>query len=389
MTDDLARAPRGAISAASPPPSSLPPASLPPASLVDGPWGGADEDVGAGDGGGEGGVGRNPWTQPPRKRVRRAGGQPSLEELIRRSRARLGGGLPGGSARPIWSYALVAFVLLWLVTTSCHQIDPQERAVITRFGRYAGTMGPGIGLTFPAPIDTVTRVNVDAIRSFDLPASGGQNLVLTGDQNIIDLAYSVRWSVRDPELYLFEFAEPEDTIREVAESAMREEVSQVTLDQAIGPMRSQIEARVASRMQAVLDRYHAGVAVQGIAIKQADPPQAVNDAFKEVSSAQQQAQAYLNNARSYSEQVVAAAQGAAAAFDKVYEAYRLAPEVTRQRMYYETMEAVLAKNNKVIVDTPGAAPYLPMPIPQPSSRGPALPGSATVQVQAAPAPGAQ
>ncbi len=133
-------------------------------------------------------------------------------------------------------------------------------------------------MTLPAPIDTVTRVNVDQIQDFDVPASGGQNLVLTGDQNIIDLAYSVRWSIRDPELYLFELADPEDTIREVAESAMREEMSRVTLDQAIGPMRGEIEARVATRMQALLERYHAGVVVQGVAIRQADPPAAVTDA---------------------------------------------------------------------------------------------------------------
>jgi modulator of FtsH protease HflK len=338
-----------------------------------GPWGGRGEGDGPAGGGKDGAPGngggkdepRNPWTQPPRKKPRApravgGGAQPSIEELIRRGRARFSGGLPTGG-RPIWGYALVAFVLLWLATTSVHRIDPQERGVITRLGRYAYTLKPGIGMTLPAPIDTVTRVNVDQIQNFDVPASGGQNLVLTGDQNIIDLAYSVRWSIRDPELYLFELADPEDTIREVAESAMREEMSRVTLDQAIGPMRSEIEARVATRMQGLLDRYHAGVVVQGVAVRQADPPQAVNDAFKDVSAAQQQAQAYLNNARAYAEQVTANAQAQAQAFDKVYDAYKMAPEVTKRRMYYETMEAVLAKTDKVIVDTPGANTYLPLP----------------------------
>jgi membrane protease subunit HflK len=333
-----------------------------PVSMTDGgPWGGGDgESSGDGDGGGKG----NPWTQPPRKRRGglRAAGQPSLDELIRISRARFGGGMPRGG-RPIWGYALAAFVALWLVTTSIHQIDPQERGVITRFGRYAGTLDAGIGLTLPAPIDVVTRVNVDQ-SSFDVPESGGRNLVMTGDKNVVDMAYTVRWSVRDPQLFLFELADPEDTIRAVAQSAMREETGRVTLDEAIGPLRSQIEARVAARLQSVLDRYHVGVAIQGIAIKQADPPQQVAEAFKDVSAAQQQAQAYLTNARAYAEQVGANAQAAAASFDKVYEAYKLAPEVTRKRMYYETMEAVLAKSNKVVVDTPGAAPYLPLPMPQ-------------------------
>ena len=331
-----------------------------------GPWGGQGEGEGPGGaapGGGDGGKEpRNPWTQPPRRKrgAPRGPNQPSIEELIRRGRERFSGGLPSGG-RPIWGYALAAFVLLWLATTSVHRIEPQERGVVTRLGRYVATLKPGIGMTLPAPIETVTRVNVDQIQSFDVPASGGQNLVLTGDQNIVDLAYSVRWSIRDPELYLFELAEPEDTIREVAESAMREELSRVTLDQAIGPMRGEIEARVAARMQALLDRYHAGVVVQGVAIRQADPPPAVTDAFKDVSAAQQQAQAYLNNAHAYAEQVTANAQAQAQAFDKVYDAYKMAPEVTKKRMYYETMEAVLGKTDKVIVDTPGANTYLPLP----------------------------
>ena len=371
MIDDFARADRVDTS---------------PVSVTEGggPWGsGGDESADGGDGGRV-----NPWTQPPRKRRAglRAPGQPGLEELIRRSRARFGGGMPGG-ARPIWGYALAAFVALWLVTTSVHQIDPQERGVITRFGRYAGTLGPGLGLTMPAPVDVVTRVNVDQINSFDVPGSGGRNLVLTGDGNAIDLTYAVRWSVRDPELYLFEFAEPEDTIREVAESAMRGEIGHLTMDQAIGPLRSQIEVRVAARLQSILDRYHAGVVVQGVAIKQADPPQPVADAFKAVSAAQQQARADLNSAQSYAEQVNANALAAAAAFDKVYAAYKLAPDVTRKRMYYETMEAVLGKSDKIIVDTPGAANYLPIPIPQ--ARGaPARPAPDVPAPPPAPAPAA-
>ncbi len=346
----------------------------------DGPWG---EGGGPGkkpDSDAEGP--RNPWTQPPRRKpkVPRAEGQPSIEELFRRGRARISGGFGGGNGggfaggRPIWGYALAGFVVLWLLTTSFHRIDPQERGVITRFGRYAGTLKPGIGMTLPAPIDVVTRVNVDQIQSFDLPASGGPNLVLTGDQNIVDLAYSVRWSVRDPELYLFELAHPEDTIPEVGERAMREELSRVTLDQASGPMRGEIEARVAARMQALLDRYRAGVVVQGVAIRQADPPAAVNDAFKDVSAAQQDAQAAINNARRDAEQVTAGAQAQAQAFDKVYDAYKLAPEVTKKRMYYETMEAVLGKTDKVIVDTPGSNTYLPLPGLPPKKAAPAQGG---------------
>lgn len=349
-----------------------------------GPWGGggggSGGGSGSGSGGGNGGNGddggpRNPWSQPPRKRPGGGGKGPfqptALDEFIRKSRGRFGntgggggggGGMPTIGGRPIWIYGIALLVLLWVLGSSIHRIEPQERGVITRLGSYAGTMGPGLQFSFPAPIDQVTKIGVEDIRVKDIgsTAASAQNLMLTGDQNIIDLAYSVRWNIRDPELYLYELADPDDTVGEVAESAMRAEIARVSLDDAIGPQRSQIEARVAARMQEILNGYRAGVAIQGVAIKQADPPQQVNDAFKEVSAAQQTAQTYLNEARAYAQQLQAQAQGEAAAFDRVYEEYKLAPEVTRRRMYYETMEKVLAKTDKTVVEAPGVTPYLPL-----------------------------
>ena len=156
-------------------------------------------------------------------------------------------------------------------------------------------------------------------------------------------------------------AQPDETIREVAESAMRAVVSQVTLNDAMGDRRAEIEAQVAQNMQRILDSYRSGIQVQGIAIKQADPPDAVNDAFKQVTAAQQDAQSYINSANAYALQLRQKAQGEATAFDKVYEQYKLAPEVTRRRMYYETMEQVLSKVDKTIVEAPGVTPYLPLP----------------------------
>ena len=134
-----------------------------------------------------------------------------------------------------------------------------------------------------------------------------------------------------------------------------------SLDQAIGEGRGDIESRVTQTMQRILDAYRAGVVVQGVAIRQADPPQAVNEAFKKVTAAQQDAQSYINRANAYSLQLTQKAQGEAAAFDKVYEQYRLAPEVTRRRMYYETMERVLRQTDKTVIETPGVTPYLPLP----------------------------
>jgi modulator of FtsH protease HflK len=326
-----------------------------------GPWGGGGS--GGGDGGGLGP--RNPWSQPPRKRPpggKGPIGPSALDELLRRGKQRFGGGFPQQGGRPLWFWLVVGFILLWIVFTSVHRIEPGERGVVTRLGSYAGTLGPGMRFSFPAPIDVVTKVPVEDIRVKDIGSTSesSQNLMLTGDQNMIDLAYSVRWNVRDPELYLYELADPDDTVSEVAESAMRAEIARVTLNDAIGPQRSQIEGRVAQRMQEILDSYRAGIAVQGVAIKQADPPEAVNDAFKEVSAAQQTAQTYLNEARAYAQQLSAKAQGEAAAFDKVYEQYKLAPEVTRRRMYYETMEKVLAKTDKTVIEAPGVTPYLPL-----------------------------
>ena len=318
-----------------------------------GPWGGGSAD---GDGP------KGPWRPGAGKRP---AGPSALDALLQRGRARFGGGggpvgfeIGGG-----WRWAVLAVVLLWLAFTSSHVIGPQQRGVITRFGKYAGTLQPGLGFSLPAPIDLVTKLDVDNIHVIDIdsggPSANGQNLMLTGDENIIDLQYSVRWNIRDPELYLFELGDPDGTIREVAESAMREAIARVSLNDAIGSQRGQIEARVAQRTQELLDGYRAGVVIQGVAIKQADPPSEVNDAFKEVSAAQQTAQSYLNQARAYATQVTAKAEGEATAFDKVYAQYALAPEVTRRRMYYETMEKVLAKTDKTVVETP-VAPYLPI-----------------------------
>ncbi len=335
----------------------------------DGPWGG-------GSGGGDDNGPRNPWSPPPRQPGGQPAGPSALDELLRRGRERFGG--PGGGSgggfgggfgglktpdgRPLWLWAVGGLLLLWLLLTSVHRINPQERGVVTRFGSYNALLTPGMRFTLPAPIDTVRVINVEDIRVKDIGSTSpnSENLMLTGDQNLVDLAYSVRWNIRDPQLYLFQLADPDATVGDVAESAMRAEVARVALTDAIGPRRSEIEARVASRMQEILDSYRAGVVIQGVAIKQADPPAAVIDAFKEVSAAQQTAQTYINQANAYAQQLEAKAKGEAAAFDRVYAEYRLAPEVTRRRMYYETMEEVLARTDKTIVETPGLAPYLPL-----------------------------
>jgi len=332
-----------------------------------GPWGSS-----GGDGGdpppSEGG---GPWGEPPRRKrpsTPSGGSSPALDDFLRRSRERFsGGGFPGAPNRSIVTWVVLALVLAWLVFTSMHSIAPGQRGVVTRFGRYSATLGPGIGWTLPSPIDRVKKLDVENIQVVDLGSAATQDLMLTGDQNLIDIAYSVRWNIRTPELYLFELAQPDDTIREVAESAMRAVISRASLNDAMGDRRADIEAQVAQTMQQILDRYRSGIQIQGIAIKQADPPNEVNDAFKQVTAAQQDAKSYINQANAYALQITAKAQGDAASFDKVYEQYKLAPDVTRRRMYYETMEQVLSKVDKTIIEAPGVTPYLPLPQVQKSS----------------------
>ena len=330
-----------------------------------GPWGpsgGGGDEPPADDDNNAGG----PWGEPARK-GRRSVGRASvtpIEDLLRRGRMRFGGGGGGFPGRPNGSlilWVVVALVGLFLVATSFHVIAPEQRGVVTRFGRYSSTLGPGVGITFPAPIDRVQKVDVESIRSVDLGSQSSEDLVLTGDQNLLDIAYSVRWNVRTPELYLFQLSQPDEAIRQVAESAMRSVISQVTLQDAMGDKRSEIETQVADRMQKVLDAYRSGIDIQGVQIRKTDPPKEVEEAFKDVSAAQQDADAEVNRAEAYAQQILARAQGDAASFDKVYEQYRLAPEVTRRRMYYETMEQVLSKVDKTVVEAPGVTPYLPLP----------------------------
>jgi len=317
---------------------------------------------------------QGPWGGAPRRGKRTpvtddSSNSSSLEDFLRRSRARFGGGgggLPGKPNASLVMWAMAVLVALWVIFTSFHSISPGQRGVVSRFGRYVYTLGPGVGMTLPSPIERVRKIDVENIRNTDLGSAGGTDLMLTGDQNLLDIAYSVRWNIRTPELYLFQLAQPDETISEVAESAMRAVISQVSLNDAMGDRRAEIEDEVAKRMQTILDYYRSGIQIQGIAIKQADPPEAVNDAFKQVTAAQQDAQTSINNANAYALQLGQKAQGDATAFEKVYEQYKLAPEVTRRRMYYETMERVLKNVDKTIIEAPGVLPYQPLPPPRQS-----------------------
>lgn len=319
---------------------------------------------------------RNPWGEQPRPRPEprpKGGNAPDFDDFIRRSQERLrglggggsgSGGRPGGGERPNIPWGLIAgaVVLILVGTTSAYRVDAGERAVVTRFGKYSSTQGPGFHFKLPSPIDHVDKVQFEDIRTTEIGTADGdaENLMITGDQNIINIAYAVRWRLKNAEDSLFSVAALESTVRDATESAMREMIGRATLNNAIGPERAAIAEEVRERLQEILDGYDAGVLVQGIDINKADPPAAVDEAFKDVSAAQQDAEQYMNQARAYSQQVQAQAAGATAAFDKVYAEYKLAPEVTRKRMYMETMENVLKDVDKTVIEAPGVQTYLPL-----------------------------
>lgn len=282
---------------------------------------------------------------------------------------------PGGKS---WfPLAIGAILAVGIGLSSIHQVEPIEQATVTTLGRYSHTLQPGLHLTLPWPIQSVAVTDVTSIRSERIPGSAGtEKLILTGDQNLVDLSYLVRWNIKDLTQYRFQLAEPDETVREVAEAAMRANVAEQNLDQVLsGEGRAEIEAGVLERMQAVLDAYRSGIAVQGVEIERTGPPERVVEAFNDVSAAQQDAETEVNRARAYAQQVLARAEGDATAFDKIYAEYALAPEVTRRRLYYETMESVLADTDKTIIETDGVTPYLPLPEVQ-RRRAPAAAASA-------------
>ena len=344
------------------------------------PWGGSGKgDEPGGDGGsGAGGSGgpdgpRNPWlpggAEPGKRR------SASIEDIFKgrgpEGPRRAGGG-PGGPTfrlpeRPggkSWLPVIIGSVaLIWVAASSVHFVQPGEQAVVTWLGgKYSDTLDSGTNFTAPWPINMVEKENVTQIRSEEIPGTNTEKLILTGDQNLVDLSYVVRWNISNLTLYKYQLGDPRNALLEIGEAAMRAAVARKKLDEVLtGEGRAEIEQTVRERMQARLDAYRSGITVQGVEINKTDPPSRVEEAFKDVSSAQQDADAAVNRAQAIAQQVLARAQGDASEFNNIYAEYRLAPEVTRRRLYYETMESVLSKTDKTIVESGNVTPYLPLP----------------------------
>jgi modulator of FtsH protease HflK len=342
--------------------------------------------------------GGGPWGQGPSGGPH---GQPDLEEFLKRSQDRLKQVMPGGGSGLPGSFAfLIGVVLVSIIAfyTFTFTVGADELGVVMRFGKPTRQEPPGLHFRMPYPIEEVrlpkvTRQNIIEVgmRSgatghgfsgtvHDIPE---ESLMLTGDENIVDVDFVVFWRIKDAQEYLFNIQNPEITVKEVSESAMREIVGQSNIQPILTEARQKTEQGVQRLIQATLDFYRAGIRIDQVQLQKVDPPAQVIDAFRDVQAAradkerlQNEAAAYANRvvpeargdaerilqaARAYREQAVAEATGQTARFLKVYEEYKKAPEVTRTRMYLETMERVLGGADKIILDSKGGqgvVPYL-------------------------------
>ena len=355
-----------------------------------------------GQNGGGGGRGNNPWGQGGGGRGPGGpGGQgPDLDDLIRKGQERLKRVLPGGfgGGRGV-GLLLVLFLIIW-AASGIYSNKPGMRGVVTTFGDFAAITGEGLNYHLPYPIQSVEQVSVEQIHETKIDGTtlgmrGRSNseleetLMLTGDENIVDIKFSVFWRVSDPKDFLFNIERPQErTVRMAAESALRDVIGRTPIEQALTTGKGEIQGQTLELLQEVLDSYGAGILVNNVQLLEVDPPQQVIAAFRDVQAAEadrerirNEAQAYANKvipeargeaeklleqAKAYREQVVAQADGQANRFLSVYKAYQGAETVTKRRMYLETMEEVLAGMDKIIVDGApggqgsGVVPYLPL-----------------------------
>ncbi|MBB3452447.1 membrane protease subunit HflK [Rhizobium sp. BK313] len=349
------------------------------------PW--SNQNGGGGPwGGGGGGNNQGPWGQGPnRPRGSGSGGPPDLEDIIRRGQDRLRGLVPGGFNGGAFVIVAAVIGIFWLIQC-VYTIQPDERGVELRFGQPRAEVSmPGLHFHF-WPMDRVEIVKVtEQQRNIGGRSSSGSNsgLMLTGDQNIVNVQFSVLYTVTNPQAYLFQLETPDETLQQVAESAMREVVGRRPAQDIYRDNRQEIAVEVRNIIQDTMDRYGSGISINAVPIEDVSPPREVADAFDEVQRAEQnedqqvqEANQYANqklgqargraaqireDAAAYKDRVVKEAQGEAQRFISIYDEYVKAPDVTRKRLFLETMEAVIGNSNSIIIDDKqGVVPYLPL-----------------------------
>lgn len=350
-----------------------------------GPWGPRRDGGGGGSGGGGGGGGA-PWGG--------GGGPqgPDLAEILRRGQDRVRNMLPGGFGGAGVVLAGVVLLFLWGVS-GVYTIAPEEQGLVLRFGEHHRNTAPGLHWHMPFPVERVVKVPVLTVRRVQIGDHDGrtfeeESLMLTGDENIIDVSFIVQWQVKDAARFVFNVRNPDETVKAAAESAMREVIGNSQIASALAEGRQTVASDARDLLQSILDEYESGIAITELLLQRADPPGAVIEAYRDVQRARadleraiNEAQAYRNSvvpqangqaaqlrneAQAYKEQVVARADGAASRFVAVHDQYRQAPRVTRERIYLETVESVLGGTDKVLIDgsaegAGGVVPYLPLP----------------------------
>ncbi|MGE0743177.1 MAG: FtsH protease activity modulator HflK [Hyphomonadaceae bacterium] len=293
-----------------------------------------------------------------------------------------GGGGRSGGRGPISLPVIVGIVIVGWLMTGIYTVDEGEQAVISRVGDFNRTTGPGIHWHLPAPIEARRVENVTGQRTAEIgfvttqrdqiSDNADESLMITGDRNIVEIHFRIYYNIKDVYAFVYNVREPDAAVRAVAESAMREVIGRRNLEPIITTERGAVELAAEQLMQQVLDEYESGVQVLQVELLRAAAPQAVIEAFNDVVNAGQDAETAVNNAnretarivneaQAYRERVVREATGEAERFTAVYDEYRQAPQVTRDRIYLETMERVYRNGNLVILDQRGGAvPYLPL-----------------------------
>ncbi|MDC0851227.1 FtsH protease activity modulator HflK [Candidatus Pelagibacter sp.] len=351
------------------------------------------------------GRGGSPWGSPP------GGGNgsgkgptpPDIDAIIRDIQNKINKFLPGGSksgGKPI-ILILIILLFVWLAS-GLYRVLPDEQGVVLRFGKFIKSTQPGLNYHIPFPIETVQTPKVTKVNRMDIGfrserdsgfSSGGgvadvpqESLMLTGDENIVNIDFSVFWVIKDAGKFLFEIQDPEGTVKAAAETAMREVIAKSRIQPILTEGRAKIEIETQEIIQSILDEYNSGIQITQVQTQKADPPDQVIDAFRDVQAARadmerskNEAEAYANDviprargeaakimqaAEAYKQKVVASAEGEASRFISIFNEYDKAKEVTQERMYLETMEKVLADIEKVIIEKnvgSGVVPYLPLP----------------------------
>ena len=361
------------------------------------PWGsGGGSNRGSGRGNGGGGPRKGP------------GNEPDIEEIIRQAQQRFGRLLPSAGGGSGLVVILAVLLGLWALS-GFYRVQADEQGVVLRFGKFHTQTSPGLNYHLPFPIETAVTPKVTTENLVDIGMRAGgdrrsagvtrdvpeESLMLTGDENIVDVDFSVFWVIKDAPDYLFNIQNPNGTVKAVAESTMREIIGQNDIQPILTEQRQTNEEQVKALMQKTLDQYGAGITVTRVKMQKVDPPAAVIDAFRDVQAAEQerdqrerQADAYANQrlaeargaaaqlleaAEGYRASVVNAALGEASQFSAVLTEYKEAPEVTRRRLYIETLEKVLSDVDKIIMDNgeggQGVVPYLPLNELRKSSQG--------------------